>query len=88
MEKEIGLFEAKTRLSEVCQEVVSTGRPVRVTRRGEPWVRIVPVGEGEEGRRDIWEERLRWEQGRKKGLGRKAIPLPGGEGENPPIWEG
>ena len=40
--KTVGLFEAKTRLSEICDEVVRTRRPVTVTRRGKALVRIEP----------------------------------------------
>ena len=41
--KAIGLFEAKTRLSEICDSVESSGEGVVVTRRGKPWVRIEPI---------------------------------------------
>jgi len=41
--KSIGLFEAKTKLSEICERVSRTGESVVVTRRGEPLVHIVPV---------------------------------------------
>ena len=43
--KHIGLFEAKTKLSEICDRVVTSGEPVTVTRRGKPLVRIEPVRE-------------------------------------------
>ena len=38
----VGLFEAKTKFSELCGEVADTGQPVVVTRRGIPLVRIEP----------------------------------------------
>lgn len=41
--KSVGLFEAKTRLSELCAKVVKAGDPIVVTRRGVPWVRIEPI---------------------------------------------
>ncbi len=41
--KKIGLFEAKTRLSAVCEEVSQKGHPILITRRGRPWVRIEPI---------------------------------------------
>lgn len=41
--KTLGLFEAKTRFSEICAEVAETGAAVTVTRRGRPLVRIEPV---------------------------------------------
>jgi prevent-host-death family protein len=43
--KKLGLFEAKTKFSEVCDEVARTGQSVTVTRRGKPLVRIDPVEE-------------------------------------------
>jgi len=41
--KTIGIFEAKTRLSEVCEEVAKTHEPITVTKRGKPPVRIDPI---------------------------------------------
>jgi len=43
--KTIGIFEAKTRLSEICDEVARTRVSVTVTRRGIALVRIEPVAE-------------------------------------------
>ena len=43
--KTIGIFEAKTKLSDICDEVARTGLPVLVTRRGMALVRIEPVQE-------------------------------------------
>jgi prevent-host-death family protein len=43
--KTVGLFEAKTKLSEICSYVAEEGTPVVVTRRGKPIVRIEPVPE-------------------------------------------
>ena len=43
--KTIGIFEAKTKLTEVCEEVSRTHQPVTVTRRGKPLVRIDPIEE-------------------------------------------
>lgn len=41
--KTIGIFEAKTRLSEICDEVARTQAPVTITRRGAALVYIEPV---------------------------------------------
>ena len=41
--KQIGLFEVKTRLSEICDTVARLREPVTVTRRGKPLVRIEPI---------------------------------------------
>ena len=40
--KEIGLFEAKTNLSKIAERVKRTGQPVTLTKRGEPYVDLVP----------------------------------------------
>lgn len=50
--KNIGLFEAKTRLSEICDEVMKQKQPVLITKRGKPIVRIDPIEEGEKG---VWD---------------------------------
>jgi prevent-host-death family protein len=41
--KAIGLFEAKTKFSEICDTVAAKGVAVVITRRGKPLVRIEPV---------------------------------------------
>lgn len=41
--KNIGIFEAKTRLSEICDEVARTHKPVTITRRGIALVFIEPA---------------------------------------------
>ncbi len=63
--KSVGIFEAKTRLSEICEEVARTGKSVMVTRRGKPLVRIDPVAED---RFSVWERRTEYiaERGRMK----------------------
>jgi prevent-host-death family protein len=43
--KMIGIFEAKTKLSEICEEVAKTHIPVAITRRGKPLVCIEPIAE-------------------------------------------
>ena len=54
MKKTIGLFEAKTKLSEICERVAETRQAVTVTRRGKPLVRILPVDEPPPS---VWERR-------------------------------
>ena len=39
----LGIYETKTKLSEICERVAQTGEPVVVTRRGVPLVQIDPV---------------------------------------------
>ena len=41
----VGMFEAKAKLSEICERVAVTRVPIVVTRRGKPFVRIVPMEE-------------------------------------------
>jgi prevent-host-death family protein len=55
--KALGLFEVKTRLSELCQEVADTGESVTVTRRGKPLVRIVPLATEELRIPSVWDLR-------------------------------
>jgi antitoxin (DNA-binding transcriptional repressor) of toxin-antitoxin stability system len=42
MVRKIGLFEAKTNLSKIAEQVKRTGQSVTFTRRGEPYVDLVP----------------------------------------------
>ncbi|MCJ8328709.1 MAG: type II toxin-antitoxin system Phd/YefM family antitoxin [Lentisphaeria bacterium] len=41
--KTIGLFEAKTKLSEICLTVELTKEPVLITKHGKPLVKIEPI---------------------------------------------
>ncbi|MDA1044178.1 MAG: type II toxin-antitoxin system Phd/YefM family antitoxin [Verrucomicrobia bacterium] len=41
--KAIGIFEAKTKFSEVCELVAESHEAITVTKRGKPLVRIVPI---------------------------------------------
>ena len=43
--KTVGIFEAKTKFSDICDEVSRTGLPVIITRRGTALVRIDPIPE-------------------------------------------
>lgn len=53
----VGLFEAKTKLSEICAEVAAKGVSVLVTRRGKPLVRIEPLRPVKAKARGIWDRR-------------------------------
>lgn len=55
------MFEAKTKLSEICDAVHRTGESVLVTRRGKPYVRIVPLERTDGAGSSIWEARERFE---------------------------
>ncbi len=52
--KSIGLFEAKTKLSEICQKVAETGEVYTITRRGKPVAKIEPIPEPQKGS-TIWD---------------------------------
>ena len=58
----IGLFEAKTRFSEICERVAASRAAVVVTRRGKPLVRIEPVGKDKNKLCSVWERRARYEK--------------------------
>lgn len=40
--EEVGIFEAKTKLSSLCERVARTGMPILVNKRGKPLVVISP----------------------------------------------
>lgn len=41
--KTIGIFEAKTHFTALCDEVRRTGEPTMVSKRGKPLVMVTPV---------------------------------------------
>jgi len=47
------LYDAKNRLSELCNKVTETGEPCVISRRGRPIVKIVPVDDSE-GSDSVW----------------------------------
>jgi len=70
----IGLFEAKTKLSELCEQVAKRREAVVITRRGRPLVRIEPVGPGKGMSSSVWDARRAWEK--KHGLLREEFEIP------------
>ena len=70
----IGLFEAKTKLSELCEQVAKRREAVVITRRGRPLVRIEPVGPGKGRSSSVWDSRDAWEK--KHGSLREGLELP------------
>ena len=70
----IGLFEAKTKLSELCEQVAKRRQGVVITRRGRPLVRIEPVGPGKGMSPSVWDSRDAWEK--KHGSLREDLELP------------
>ena len=47
MQKTIGIFEAKTKLSELCMRAEEAGTEYVITKRGRPVARLSPVGKEE-----------------------------------------
>ncbi len=71
--KAIGLFEAKTKLSELCQRVFASGESVRITRRGKTIAVLSPPAEPT-GKESVWERRARFE--RSHGAFRDDFEIP------------
>ena len=71
----IGLFEAKTKLSELCEQVAKRREAVVITRRGRPLVRIEPVRPGKGMNSSVWDSRDAWEK--KHGFLRDDLEVPG-----------
>lgn len=54
----VGLFEAKNKLSEICERVATRRMPIAILRRGKPLVRIVPIDDATADD-DVWSSRER-----------------------------
>lgn len=57
----IGLFEAKTKFSEICARVVAKREGVLITRRGKPLVKIEPATEKSK-LASVWDRRVSYEK--------------------------
>ena len=58
----IGIYEAKTKLSEICERIARSGEPAIISRNGVPLVKIVSLA-GEEAQASVWDS---VEESRKK----------------------
>jgi len=58
----IGLFEAKTKFSEICERVAAKGVGVVVTRRGRPLVTIEPIPVTKGRPASVWDRRAEFEK--------------------------
>ena len=58
----IGLFEAKTKFSEICERVALEGKAVVVTRRGKPLVTIEPISKAKAKADSVWDRRAQYEK--------------------------
>ncbi len=70
----IGLFEAKTTFSEICERVATTGVAVVVTRRGKPLVTIQPIPVPKGRPVSVWDRRADFEK--KNGRFTEDFSLP------------
>lgn len=50
----VALYDAKNRLSELCNQVTETGQPCVISRRGKPLVKLVPI-EDENCTESVWD---------------------------------
>jgi prevent-host-death family protein len=62
----IGLFEAKTKFSEICERVATRGVGVVVTRRGKPLVTIEPIPSAKGRPASVWDRRADLEKQRER----------------------
>lgn len=69
MSVEIGLYEAKSKFSQVVEHVAASGEDVVLTKRGKPVARIVPIEPGESAVEKVFSELL----------GMKGLIAPGEE---------
>jgi prevent-host-death family protein len=73
--KTVGIFEAKTHFTALCEEVSRTGQPTVVSKRGRPIVVVSPVSPVDNnGREGILSDWQNWEK----------IHPPGDEGQDFP----
>lgn len=70
----IGLFEAKTKFSEICERVAAGGEAIVVTRRGKPLVKIEPISKREAKPSSVWDRRAEYEK--KYGKMTEDFPIP------------
>lgn len=69
----IGIFEAKTKFTAICEEVARSGRAVVVSKRGKPLVMVTPVPVAlQSGRSDILTSWRDWK--RTKEAGKEDFP--------------
>ena len=71
--KAIGIFEVKTKISEICETVKETHEPILITKRGVPMVRIIPI-ENQDTNSNIWNKRRNFLKN--NGLFQEELALP------------
>lgn len=51
----IALYDAKNRLSEICNQVEASGQPCVISRRGKPVVKLVPIEVEDASLASVWD---------------------------------
>lgn len=74
----IGIFEAKTKLSELCTQVEETGVDYVITRRGRPVARITGITPAEDASSGLFERMAQTEAEHGK--------IPENEVDFPDVW--
>ena len=75
--KTVGLFEAKTRLSELCREVATGGETIVISLRGRPVAELAPVRERRRAGSSLLDDLARFQA---------SHPRARGEPEFPDVW--
>lgn len=82
--KTVGIFEAKTAFTALCEEVVRTGLPTMVQKRGRPLVMVSPVPPTlAAGREDILSAWKGWKSRRVEGDFPEVWKMRGATARNP-----
>ena len=84
--KMVGIFEAKTKFTALCEEVVRTGLPTLVQKRGQPLVMVSPAPTGlSADRADILSDLKEWDANHGRGHGDfpEVWKMRGGVSGNP-----
>lgn len=82
--KTVGIFEAKTHFTALCDEVLRTGQPTMVSKRGKPLVLVTPVlTERNSERQGILSSWLEWENDHPRDEGEPDFPDVGHLRSNP-----
>ena len=76
--EDIGIFEAKTKFPGLCDQVVRSGSPVLVSRRGKPLVVVSPAPELAKNGGGILDQWRQWEG---------AHPEAPDSGDFPEVWK-
>jgi prevent-host-death family protein len=87
--EQVGIFEAKTKFTSLCEQVVRTGHSVVVSKRGHPMVMLTPVPANlQSDRSDILTAWREWnESDRARGADFPEVWKLRGRGKSSPLLE-